>query len=73
VGDNDYPEAATTPHASDRHEEALCAFCRKGKELAGPLVESAVPAIYICYACARLCAHVVEEECKLRSVPVPDW
>jgi hypothetical protein len=52
---------------------ALCAFCRKSKEEVGPLVESAVPAVYLCYPCARLCAHVIEEECKLRGVPVPEW
>jgi hypothetical protein len=55
-----------------RHEGALCAFCRKSKQHVGPLVESEVPEVYICYGCAQLCVHVIEEECKRRGVPVPE-
>jgi hypothetical protein len=56
-----------------RHEGARCAFCRKDKEEAGPLVEAEVEDVYICYACARLCAYVIEEECKQRGLPAPEW
>jgi hypothetical protein len=55
-----------------RHAGARCAFCGKGKDQAGVLVESEVEGIYICYACARLCAVVIEEECKQRGLPVPE-
>ena len=56
-----------------RHAGALCAFCRKPKEEAGPLCESAVEGVYICYACARLCAFLIEEENERRGLPPPTW
>jgi hypothetical protein len=53
------------------HEGALCAFCGKGPESTGPLVESRLPGVYICYDCAQLCVYVVEEEAKRRGRPPP--
>jgi hypothetical protein len=66
------PQAADVsgvPHPSG----VKCTFCNKGYEAAGPLVEAPQAGLYICYACARLCAYIIEQECQLRGLPVPDW
>jgi ATP-dependent protease Clp ATPase subunit len=63
---------AMTMGIFDRHKSACCAFCRKSKEKVGPLVEASVGRVYICYECARLCVHIVEEESKRRGLPLPE-
>jgi len=66
------PKAADASRAS-RNSGAACAFCSKGYEAAGPLVETPQGGHYICYACARTCAYVIEQECQLRGIPIPNW
>ena len=51
--------------------DAWCSFCRRNHREVGPLAE-APDHVYICYRCTRLCADLIEEECKRRGVSPPE-
>ena len=48
---------------------ATCTWCNKSN---GPLAESPIAGVYICYECTRLLVHVFEEESKRRGRPLPE-
>jgi ATP-dependent Clp protease ATP-binding subunit ClpX len=50
-----------------RPSNAWCSFCRKSHTEVGPLVEGP-DEVYICYPCVRLCASIIEEECRRLGV-----
>jgi ATP-dependent Clp protease ATP-binding subunit ClpX len=47
--------------------DAWCSFCRKNHRVVGPLAEGP-DQVYICYACVRLCADLIEREYERRGV-----
>jgi ClpX C4-type zinc finger len=47
-----------------------CSYCRKNHRDVGPLVEGS-DQVYICYQCVRLCAWIIEEECRRRGTVLP--
>ena len=49
--------------------EPICTWCSKSS---GPLVESPVEGVYICYECTRFLSHVFEQESKRRGKPLPE-
>ena len=56
----------------DQHRNARCAFCGKTNDEVKPLVEAKVAEVYICYECAQLCVHIVEEASKRLGFPLPE-
>jgi hypothetical protein len=40
-----------------------CSFCSKSDDEVGPFAEGPGN-VYICYACVRLCALIIEQMCK---------
>jgi hypothetical protein len=71
-GRTQWTNGATTMGIDDQHPNARCAFCLKTKDEVRPLVEAKITGVYICYECAQLCVHIVEEESKRRGVPLPE-
>ncbi|MBI3410818.1 MAG: hypothetical protein HY040_20980 [Planctomycetes bacterium] len=53
---------------------AFCSFCRKGHQVAGPLVQGP-DEVYICYACILLCKSIAEKESERRGIEPgsPKW
>jgi hypothetical protein len=48
-----------------------CAFCLEPSKATRLLIEAKIAGVYICYECAQLSIHVIEEECKRRGLPAP--
>jgi hypothetical protein len=40
-----------------------CSFCKKTTDVVGPLAEGPNH-VYICYPCVRLCADIIENQCR---------
>ncbi len=49
-----------------------CSFCRKNYRQVGPLAEGP-DQVYICYACVRLCAAIIEQDCERRGMAPKEY
>ena len=55
-----------TTDQRSRVRDAWCSFCRKNYREVGPLAEGP-DRVYICVACCRLCADIIDQESKRRG------
>jgi ATP-dependent Clp protease ATP-binding subunit ClpX len=61
-----------SPSTQPRVRAAWCSFCHRNARKVGPLAEGP-DMIRICYACVRLCAAIIEQECERLGVPPKEY
>jgi hypothetical protein len=51
----------------NKRELVSCSFCNKSHKEVGPLAEGP-NRVYICYPCVKLCAKIIEGECRYLGI-----